>query len=195
MESRTGRRILLIRHGQTEWALSGRHTGRTDIDLTPIGEAAARALGPKIARHGLDHPLVICSPRLRALRTAELAGLSVDEVTESVAEWDYGDYEGLTRLHIQAELEPSWTIWTHGAPGGESLSDMTSRVDATITRITKALVERDVIVVSHGHFSRSFIARFLGQPIGFGACLTFSPAGTALLSDAEPNRTLDELSG
>ncbi|MFW0791131.1 histidine phosphatase family protein [Gordonia sp. CPCC 205333] len=194
MKSLTGHRILLIRHGQTEWALSGRHTGRTEVDLTSIGEAAARALGPRIAAHRLDDPLVICSPRLRAQRTAQLAGLTPDETTELVAEWDYGDYEGLTRMHIQAELDPTWTIWTHGAPGGESLTAMTSRVDSAINRIAAVLVDRDVIVVSHGHFSRSLIARFLGQAIEFGACLALAPAGMALLSDAEPKRTLDELS-
>ena len=194
MDSRTGHRLLLIRHGQTEWALNGRHTGRTDIDLTALGEVGARELGPHIVGLQLDNPYVICSPRLRAQRTAALAGLTVDETTESVAEWDYGDYEGLTRMYIQAEDDPDWTIWTHGAPGGESLADMTSRVDGAIDHATDIMVDRDVIIVSHGHFSRSFIARFLSQPIDFGAKLTFTPAGTALLSDAEPTRTLDVLS-
>lgn len=194
MQSATGHRVLLIRHGQTEWALSGRHTGRTDIDLTPVGEGGARALAPRIAEFALDDPYVICSPRLRAQRTAALAGLDVDETTELVAEWDYGDYEGLTRLHIQAEYDPTWTIWTHGAPGGESASEMTARVDLAIDHVASTLVTRDVVVVSHGHFSRSFISRFLGQPIDFGACLSFSPAGTALLADLSVGRTLDELS-
>ncbi|NMO02362.1 acid phosphatase [Gordonia sp. TBRC 11910] len=194
MDSRTGHRLLLVRHGQTEWAINGRHTGRTDIDLTPLGESGARDLAAHIASLQLDDPYVICSPRLRARRTAELAGLSVDETTELVAEWDYGDYEGLTRIYIQAELDPSWTIFTHGAPGGESVADMTIRVDDAIKHATDIMMDRDVVIVSHGHFSRSFIARFLDQPIDFGAKLTFIPAGTALLSDAEPTRTLDVLS-
>ena len=110
--SQINRRVLLIRHGQTEWSLTDRHTGRTDIDLTARGEQDARALAGITDRLGLTDPYVFASPRTRARRTAELAGLTVDEVDDRFAEWDYGDYEGLTRAQIHADGDPEWTIWT-----------------------------------------------------------------------------------
>ncbi|WLP91678.1 histidine phosphatase family protein [Gordonia sp. NB41Y] len=189
------RRVLLIRHGQTAWSLSNQHTGRTDIDLTPRGEQDAAALAGLADRIGLCRPYVIASPRRRAQRTAELAGLHVDETSELFAEWDYGDYEGLTRLEIQRDHEPGWTIWTHGARGGESVADMTRRVDAAVDHVEARLPESDVIVVSHGHFSRSFICRFLGWPITQGAAVDLRPAGSALLAEPDGDRRLSELRG
>ncbi|MGC4934231.1 histidine phosphatase family protein [Gordonia sp. DT30] len=188
-------RVLLIRHGQTEWSLSDQHTGRTDIDLTPKGEADASALHGIAERIGLHNPYVFASPRRRAQRTAELAGLHVDETDELFAEWDYGDYEGLTRLQIQADHEPGWAIWTHGAPGGESVEQMTRRVDAAVDRVESRLVISDVVVVSHGHFSRSFVCRFLRWPITQGADIDLRPAGSALLAEAGGDRRLSELRG
>lgn len=192
---RANRRALLIRHGQTEWSLSNQHTGRTDIDLTAKGEHDAAALSGIAERIGLDHPYVIASPRRRAQRTAALAGLHVDETSELFAEWDYGDYEGLTRIQIQADHEPGWTIWTHGARGGESVEQMTTRVDAAVAHVEAKLAESDVIVVSHGHFSRSFICRFLGWPIAQGAAIDLRPAGSALLAEPGGDRRLSELRG
>lgn len=192
---RSRRRVLLIRHGQTEWSLTDRHTGRTDIELTAKGEQDAACLVGIADRIGLVDPVVIASPRKRAQRTAELAGLRVDETSELFAEWDYGDYEGLTRVQIHADFQPGWAIWTHGAPGGESVAQMTERVDAAVDHVEERLADSDVIVVSHGHFSRSFICRFLGWPIAQGADIDLRPAGSALLAEAGGDRRLSELRG
>ena len=187
--------VLLIRHGQTEWSLTDRHTGRTDIDLTPKGEEDARALKGIENRAGLTNPWVMASPRKRAQRTAELAGLHVDETSELFAEWDYGDYEGLTRAQIHEQYDPDWTIWTGGGRNGESVSQMTTRVDSAVDHVEERFAKSDVIVVSHGHFSRSFICRFLGWPISQGANIDLRPAGSALLSDHAGDRRLVELRG
>lgn len=192
---RPRRRVLLIRHGQTEWSLSDQHTGRTDIDLTDNGEEDARGLRGITERIGLHDPYVMASPRRRARRTAELAGLHLDEVDELFGEWDYGDYEGLTRAQIHAEYDPAWAIWTSGAPHGESVEAMTQRVDAAVDAVEARLAEHDVVVVSHGHFSRSFICRFLRWPIAQGADIDMRPAGSALLAEANGDRRLSELRG
>ena len=192
---RTIRRVLLIRHGQTEWSLTDRHTGRTDISLTPKGEADARALAGIAGRLGLVDPYVFASPRRRAQRTAELAGLTVDDVDDTFAEWDYGDYEGLTRPQIHAEHDPAWAIWTSGAPHGESVEQMTARVDASVALVETRLTTHDVIIVSHGHFSRSFVCRFLGWPIAQGADIDLRPAGAALLLLLGEDRRLSTLVG
>ncbi len=188
-------RVLLIRHGQTEWSLTDRHTGRTDIALTPRGEQDARALVGIAERLGLVEPYVFASPRRRAQRTAELAGLDVDEVDPAFAEWDYGDYEGLTRAQIHADHDPQWAVWTSGAPHGESVEQMTSRVDSAVDRVERRLATSDVIVVSHGHFSRSFVCRFLGWPIHQGADIDLRPAGAALLIVLGTDRRLSTLVG
>ncbi|AUH68315.1 MULTISPECIES: acid phosphatase [Gordonia] len=188
-------RILLIRHGETEWSRTGRHTGRTDIGLTQTGQVQASALAGIAQRLGLEDPYVVSSPRRRARRTAELAELAPDEVGEDFAEWDYGDYEGITRSQIRAEYEPDWSIWTHGAPGGESVQEMTQRVDRAVRYVEAELVRRDVVVVSHGHFSRSFICRYLGWPIVYGAAVDLRPAGSALLADVEGERRIELLTG
>lgn len=194
-ETRAQRRVLLIRHGQTEWSLSNRHTGRTDIGLTAQGERDAQNLAGIADRLQLQDPYVFASPRQRAQRTAELAGLQVDEVDDRFAEWDYGDYEGLTRLHIQADHDPDWTIWSKGAPHGESVDQMTQRVDGAVSIVEQRLPVSDVVVVSHGHFSRSFVCRFLGWPIAQGDNIDLRPAGAALLIDVGDDRRLAGLVG
>src|SRR6266508_2017988 len=120
--------LYLIRHGQTEWSETGRHTGRTDVPLTPDGERRARRAGRTLAELRGDAPpaLVLSSPRSRAVRTAELAGLAVDEVTDDLAEWDYGDYEGLTTPQIRENVS-DWTVWTHPCPGGETAEQVGAR--------------------------------------------------------------------
>ena len=188
-------RVLLIRHGQTEWSLTDRHTGRTDIDLTAKGEHDAATLDGVLDRLGLIDPYVIVSPRRRAQRTAKLAGLRADEITEAVAEWDYGDFEGLTRVQIHADHDPDWAIWTSGAPHGESVDAMTRRVDEAVAMVAGHLADHDVVIVSHGHFSRSFICRFLGWPIAFGANVDLRPAGTAMLADVAGDRRITHLVG
>src|SRR5690242_14343875 len=128
--------LWLVRHGETEWSASGRHTGVTDVPLTDAGERQARALAPMLADS--DPALVMCSPRRRARDTAQLAGLPVDEVTEDLAEWTYGEYEGRTTQEIRAE-RPGWSIWADGVPGGETETQVGARADRVLVRVAKAL--------------------------------------------------------
>ena len=128
--------LYLLRHGETEWSRSGQHTSHTDIPLTPNGERRARDAGSMLAGLREDRPLalVVSSPRQRAVRTAELAGLTVTEVTEDVAEWDYGSYEGLSTPKIR-ETVPGWTVWTHESPGGETADQVGARAAAVVSRV------------------------------------------------------------
>jgi probable phosphoglycerate mutase len=174
-----GAALWLIRHGETEWSRTKRHTGRTDIDLTAHGEDEARALGPLCA--GIRPALVLCSPRTRALRTAELAGLVVDDIDPDLAEWDYGDYEGLTSTEIHT-TNPGWTIFTGGAPGGEGEAAVGERADRVLARASAALHDGPVVLVAHGHISRVLGARWIGLPVSGGAKLLLDEAAPCLLS-------------
>jgi broad specificity phosphatase PhoE len=160
-------RLLLLRHGETEWSKSGRHTGRTDLDLTATGRERAKFTVEAIADLDLVDPLVLSSPRKRALETAELAGLTVDEVTPLLAEWDYGDYEGLTTPQIREKV-PDWLVWTYGCPGGESVEQVSERADRAIALALGHMESRDVLFVGHGHFSRAVITRWIEQPLAEG---------------------------
>ena len=161
-----GGRVFLLRHGETEWSRTGKHTGRTDIPLTQRGRALAIAAGDLLRRLRGDAPpaLVLTSPRGRARDTAELAGLAVDRVDERLAEWDYGDYEGRTTPEIR-ETVPGWTVWTHPCPGGET-ADAGRRHGPTRCwpRPRAALPGGDVVLVGHGHFSRVLVARWIELP-------------------------------
>jgi len=168
-------RLLLLRHGETEWSKSGQHTGRTDLELTENGREQARVTTEALAALKLDNPLVISSPRTRALVTAELAGLTVDEISPLLAEWDYGDYEGLTTPQIR-ETVPDWTIWTYGAPGGETVAQVTARADQAVAFALEHMQTRDVLFVSHGHFSRSVMTRWVEQPLSEGIRFSMVPA-------------------
>lgn len=185
-------RLIVIRHGETEWSKTGRHTGSTDIDLTDVGVDQARALREPVAELSLTSPWVISSPRVRARRTAELAGLAVDETDGDVVEWDYGAYEGRTSPDIHTE-HPGWTVFADGGPGGESPAQMTDRVDRVIARLAPRLDSGDVVVVTHGHFSRSLLARWVGAPITLGQNLTMLPASIAVLGFDGRARTLTAL--
>jgi broad specificity phosphatase PhoE len=169
--------LYLLRHGETEWSATGRHTGRTDVPLNAHGEEQARALR---GLDGLRRPTVLCSPRRRALRTAELAGLPITEVTGELAEWDYGDYEGVTTDEIRKTV-PGWTMWTHPVPGGESAEQVSERADAVLERSRKALADGDVVLVGHGHFGRVLVARWLGLPAVSGVHFLLQPGGMAVL--------------
>ena len=175
-------RLFLLRHGQTEWSVNGRHTGRTDIPLTPAGEEQARRAGATLRTLVGGPALVISSPRQRSLRTAELAGLRVDEVTEELGEWDYGDYEGITTPQIR-ETVPGWTVWTHPIPGGESADDVTARADKVLGRARREVESGDVILVGHGHFSRVLVSRWIGQPATAGVHFGLDASGIAVLGD------------
>jgi broad specificity phosphatase PhoE len=157
-------RLLLLRHGETEWSISGQHTGSTEIALTENGRTQAKQAGGVLAGLSLDNPLVISSPRQRARVTAELAGLTVDEISPLLAEWDYGEYEGVTTKTIR-ETVPDWLVWTHGCPGGESVAQVSDRADQAIAMAKQYLESRDVVFVSHGHFSRAVITRWVELPL------------------------------
>jgi probable phosphoglycerate mutase len=166
--------LLLIRHGQTEWSLSGQHAGRTDVPLTEAGEATARALAPRLAGRRLV--AVLSSPLSRALRTAELAGLTGVRLDPDLLEWDYGGYEGLTAAQIQA-TRPDWDLWRDGVvPGGtarpgEHLHQVAARTDAVLDRIRPLLADGDVAVIAHGHLARVLAARWLGLEPAAGRLL------------------------
>jgi probable phosphoglycerate mutase len=150
---------VLVRHGQTEWSANGKHTSYTDIDLTPVGEDQARAVGGKLRAR--TFAAVLSSPRKRALRTAELAGLTVTEVTEDLAEWNYGEYEGITTREIRL-TRPDWSLWTDGCPGGESPEQAGARLDRVLARATALLEQGDVALIAHGHALRVCGARWVG---------------------------------
>ena len=176
-------KVYYFRHGETDWAKSGQHTGRTDIALNADGEAESRALAPLLA--GLKFTHVFVSPRLRARQTCELAGLAATaEVDETLAEWDYGDYEGLRSVEIRAH-RPGWEIFRDGCPGGESPEEIVRRVDRAIQRL-RAL-SGNIAVFSHGHFGRVFGARWLGMPIRQARHFALSPASLSILG-SDPAR-------
>jgi len=150
--------LWLIRHGETEWSRNRRHTGRSDLPLTPEGEAAAAALAPRLS--GIAFDLVLASPLRRAWHTAELAGLH-PEVEPRAVEWDYGKYEGVTTAQIQ-ESEPDWSVWTSPIPGGESLEQVAVRADAVIARV-RAQAPKRAVLVAHAHFLRILAVRWIEQ--------------------------------
>ncbi|MFF1847510.1 histidine phosphatase family protein [Streptomyces sp. NPDC058217] len=173
--------LILIRHGQTEWSLSGQHAGRTDVPLTDAGRAAAELLAPRLARRHLV--AVFSSPLSRALRTAELAGLTGVRPDQDLMEWDYGGYEGLTAAQIQ-ETRPGWDLWRDGViPGdaahpGEQLQQVAVRTDAVLDRIRPLLGDGDVAVVAHGHLARVLAVRWLGLDASAGRLLGHPHPGT-----------------
>lgn len=184
--------LYLLRHGETDWSESGRHTGRTDVPLTVRGEQQARRAGlvlSKFRRTNMPPALVLCSPRQRALHTAKLAGLEVDQVTEELAEWDYGDYEGLTTEQIR-DTTPDWTIWSHPVPGGETAEQVSARANRLLDRVASALRTGDVVLVGHGHFSRVLIASWLGLIASEGVRFALDPAGSTVLGEERGHRQI-----
>ena len=156
--------LILVRHGETEWSRDGKHTGRTDVPLTPAGEAAAAALAPMLARR--DIVAVFTSPARRAVTTAALAGLDNAKVDPDLWEWDYGGYEGLTTPQIR-EQRPGWYLWRDGViPGdaehpGETVDQVGQRADRVLGRVASLLDSGDVALVAHGHVLRVLTARYL----------------------------------
>ena len=172
--------IFLIRHGETQWSVSGKHTGTTDIPLTQAGELAARQLEKVIPR---NPSLVLCSPLLRAQKTAALAGLFVTRTEPDLIEWDYGIFEGRTTADIRSELHnPSWLIWDHPIPNGEQLDDVATRVDRVIGESLPTLESGgDVVLVAHGHVLRILTARWLGLTPIHGRYFALAPATISTL--------------
>ncbi|WNV76776.1 histidine phosphatase family protein [Geodermatophilus sp. DSM 44513] len=171
--------VVVIRHGQTEWSLSGQHTGVTDLPLLPEGEEQARRLRGDL--DGRTLAAVWTSPRLRARQTAELAGLTPTATDEDLVELDYGGYEGRTTAEISAQLGRLWSIWDDGTvPGdtpGETLADVGARADRVLDRARRLLADGDVVLVAHGHVLRVLTARWLGLEPRAGALLAL-PAGS-----------------
>ncbi len=172
-------RLVLLRHGETEWSRDRKHTSHTDLDLTERGREQAELAARTLAHLALDNPLVISSPRKRAVVTAELAGLAIDEISPLLVEWDYGDYEGLTTHEIRTDT-PGWLLWTYGCPGGESVDQVSMRADQAVSYALDHMTTRDVVFVSHGHFSRSVITRWVEQPLREGARFGFPTAAVAV---------------
>jgi probable phosphoglycerate mutase len=177
--------IYLARHGETEWSLSGQHTGLTDIPLTPRGERNARQLGARLA--GLRFPHVFTSPLKRAHRTCELAGFGAQAIVDpDLVEWDYGDYDGMTSADIQRQ-RPDWQLFRDGCPGGESVSDVGARADRVVARL-RGLASH-ALVFSSGHFLRILGVRWCGLATAAGKCLYLS---TAALSEVGYEHDLEE---
>jgi broad specificity phosphatase PhoE len=170
-------KLWLVRHGQTEWSESRRHTGTTDLPLTEEGEAEARALIPWLS--GELFSRVFVSPRQRARKTCELAGLGDRaEVEPDLAEWDYGRYEGVTSKEIH-ETWPGWNVFCDGAPGGESPADVSARADRLIGHL--ATLSGNIALFSHGQFCSSLGARWIGVDIAEGRRLALATASVSVL--------------
>lgn len=170
--------VYLARHGETEWSLSGQHTGITDIPLTENGRNLAKRLAPVLAT--VRFALVLTSPLERARKTCELAGLGAHaEIDRDLMEWNYGEYEGLTPKQIDAQA-PGWMIFTDGCPGGESPAQVSARADRLVARVRS--VEGDVALFAHGHIFRVFAARWLGLPATAGCHFLLDTATLSILS-------------
>ncbi|MFH8368779.1 histidine phosphatase family protein [Streptomyces sp. NPDC018031] len=175
-------RILLARHGQTQWSLAGKHTGRTDIPLLDEGRRGAGLLGERLRRtpwDGLPGVEVRTSPLARAKETSELAGFG-DRAQDwdALMEWDYGAYEGMTPAEIAA-ARPGWLIWRDGVPEGETLAQVSDRADEVVAWARSA--DRDVLVFAHGHILRTLAARWLGLDASFAARLRLEPTSLSIL--------------
>lgn len=185
-------RIALVRHGETEWSASGRHTSVTDIDLTAAGEAQARAIPATLELVGISPVTVLCSPRIRARRTAELAGLTVDDTVDDLAEWNYGSLEGENSDEVRERL-PHWSVFTDGAPDGESPEQVGERADRVLRQAERDLARGDVLLVGHGHFSRVLAARWAGLPVSAGALLLIDPGSVSVLGYYHRDRAIAQL--
>ena len=169
--------VYLVRHGETTWALTGQHTGRTDIPLTERGEANGQRLGARLA--GRSFARVWSSPAVRAWRTCDLAGFgAVAERDPDLWEWDYGQYEGLRSEEIQAK-RPGWQLFRDGCPGGESPTQIAARADQVIARVRA--VDSDVLLFSSGHILRALTARWLGLDVGDGRLFRLGTASLSIL--------------
>ena len=175
-------KLVLLRHGETEWSRTGRHTGLTDIPLTAHGEELARAAGELV--RDFDFDLVLSSPLQRARRTAELAGLDA-AIDPLLVEWDYGGYEGRTTKEIRAELGYNWAAFTHGVIGGETpgetVEEVAARASRVLTRVLPAMASGDVALVAHGHYLRILTAVFLRQAPRFGAAISLDAGSVSVL--------------
>jgi broad specificity phosphatase PhoE len=171
-------RLYLIRHGETEWSLSGRHTGRTDIALTPNGEGEARELGKRLP--DIPFARVLSSPLRRALQTCELAGLDqAPEMEPGLAEWDYGDYEGRRSADIRMQ-RPDWNVYRDGCPGGELPEQVTARADSLLARLRR--MEGNIALFTHGQIGSALAARWIGLALDEAQHLSLGTASLSILA-------------
>ncbi len=173
-------RMVLLRHGATEWSQSGQHTGRTDIPLMSSGEEQAKVAGDVLREYGFTRfSQVLVSPLIRARETCALAGFAGEaEPDPDLCEWDYGDYEGMTSSEIREE-HPGWTLWDDGVPGGERAADVGRRADRIVERVRS--LDGDTLCVAHGHLLRVLAARWLGLPPVAGRLFLLGPGGIGVL--------------
>jgi len=183
------RQIWLVRHGETEWSKSGRHTGRTDIPLTDVGRRQAETLGTRLSGH--PFALVLSSPRSRAAETARLAGFADAVVIDpDLGEWDYGALEGRTTADIRTEM-PDWSIWTGPWPEGETVEAVGARADHVIARCLDPTIDGDVLLFAHGHLLRVLAARWLGLPADAGRSFALGTATLCILGRERGNRVIE----
>jgi len=174
-----------VRHGETEWSRSGRHTGRTDVPLTEAGRRETARIGAQLRERRFA--LVLTSPLERASETARLAGFPQAERCDALMEWDYGAYEGVTTPEIRRHV-PGWTVFRHGAPGGESAEDVGRRADAVIERVLEA--GGDVLLFAHGHVLRVLTARWLELPAREGRRFALPTARSGVLGFERETRVI-----
>ncbi|MDZ4799150.1 MAG: histidine phosphatase family protein [Bryobacteraceae bacterium] len=181
-----GQEIWLVRHGETEWSATGRHTGRTDLPLTARGIELASRIRPALAIH--EFAQVLSSPLQRATETARLAGFDeISGVDPNLREWDYGIWEGRTTAEVRQSI-PDWSIWTTDVPEGETLDDVGRRADAVIDRVLSAT--GDVLLFAHGHMLRILAARWLGLPAEGGRLFALGTAGLSILGFERETRVI-----
>lgn len=182
------KRIWLIRHGETEWTISGQHTSVTDIPLTKVGERQAAALGRELT--GKQFAAVLTSPRTRALETARLAGYGgVAQVDNNLQEWNYGAYEGITTPDIRKEA-PGWLIWDGPVPGGETSEQVAARADRAIARAME--IDGEVALFAHGHILRVLTARWLGLPAKGGQLFALATGSISVLGFERETRVISQ---
>ncbi len=177
MAEHPSQEVWLVRHAETEWSRTHRHTGRSDVPLTDAGRERATELGARMAGH--TFAAVLVSPLARARETARLAGFADGcEVREDLLEWDYGDYEGITTAEIR-DARPDWYLWRDGTPGGETPEEVGARCDRVVEEIVS--IDGDVAVFAHGHVLRALTARWVEEPVALGGRLFLSTGSVSTL--------------